>query len=340
MKVFFISPYVSGPSAVRFIQKAYVNGFEHEGYTCHSYNSKDLPKSSSVNPSPKIIFCDVVSSPFENDVFRRNIEAYRNNGAKILLWIYWPLLDQPSARAKAIKKHKVADLYIGEREKNAMVGFESETGFPYHTVPMFANSSYRKPAEFNASLAFDIAFVGAKLPKKKWFNDGIIKPLQRKYKVGLFGTNWTVQDNIKRAASKGLRIGKLNALAKLVDKSRFSISESDEMALYSSSKICLNFHEREHDLSQPHHIVNYRAFKIPACGGFQICDRVSGATNYFNEDELCMLECNEKQWFDQIEYFIHADSKRQQYIDRGMKRVQREHMDYHRVRMIMSLLGK
>jgi hypothetical protein len=315
-----------------------MNGFSHEGYTCHTYTSRDLPSCTGAQRTPKIIFCDVVSSPFEDDKFRRNIEAYRNNGAKILLWLYWPLNDQPYSRSEAIAKYNVADLYIGEREHDAMVGFEVDTGLTYNTVPMFANSSRYNTADFNPALAYDVAFVGAKLPKKKWFNEGIIKPLQAKYNVGLFGTNWTFSDNVKRAASKGLRIGHLNKLAKFVDSSRFTISEFDEMALYASSKICLNFHEREPDLTQPHHIVNHRAFKIVACGGFQICDRVKGMANYFKEDELCMVDCNEKQWFERIEYFIHADKERQQYVECGMKRVSEEHLDFHRVRHIESLL--
>lgn len=339
MKVFFITPYVNGPSAARFIQQAYMNGFEHEGYSCSSFNSLDLPESSTVNEVPKIIFCDVVASPFEDEVFRRKIEQYRNVGAKIILWLYWPLLDQPFSRSEIIKKCDVADLYIGEREKDSMESFEHETGFNYHTIPMFANSTHHKPAELDPKFTYDIAFVGSKLPKKKWFNDRLIKPLQKKYNVGLFGTNWKLQDNMKRVASRCLRIANLNNYAAIVDRSRFSISESQEMALYASSKICLNFHEREPDMSQPHHIVNYRAFKIPACGGFQICDRVKGAENYFTEDELCMVECNEKEWFERIEHFINADSERRKYIELGMKRVNRDHMDYHRVRLIESLLG-
>src|SRR5207248_8747832 len=58
---------------------------------------------------------------------------------------------------------------------------------------------------------------------------------------------------------------------------------------YSSAKICLNFHEREPDGSQPHYIVNQRTFKIPACGGFQMCDEVPAIRKYFSDSEIVLL---------------------------------------------------
>ena len=204
---------------------------------------------------------------------------------------------------------------------------------------MFAHSGLHMPVEFSKKFSFDVAFVGAKLPKKKWFNNNIIKPLKKKYSMGLYGTNWTIKDNLKRVFSKSSRIMKLQKLAKQIDKSRFTISDADEISLYSSSKICLNFHERENDLSQPHHIVNYRAFKITACGGFQICDKVEGLDNYFKDDELCRVDVNQKSWFEKIEYFINNPIERQSYIQKGIARIRKEHLDFHRVRKLESLLN-
>jgi spore maturation protein CgeB len=337
--IIFISPYLEGPSAARWIFKAWKTGFEHEGYNCIFCQPDELDKISQ-KLTPDLIWCDVVCSPVENKNFASSLEKMRSLGAKVLLWLYWPLWDLPSLRSEIIEKYDIADLYIGEREQDAMYGFEEKTGKKYHTLPMFANSKLHKPVNINNKFSYDLAFVGAKLPKKKWFNDRILKPSMRKYNVGLFGTNWTMADNIKRAGSKLSRIAHMPKLSTFIDKTRFSIPDSDEATLYSSSKISLNFHERAPDLSQPHHVMNHRAFKIIACGGFQICDRVKGMSKYFNEDELVMLDCNEDTWFEKIEYFLNSDKDRQAYIEKGMERVNKEHLDFHRVRQLESLLEK
>ena len=44
MEIYFIRPYLHGPSAARFIQDALSNGFKHEGYNCQSHSSIDIPK--------------------------------------------------------------------------------------------------------------------------------------------------------------------------------------------------------------------------------------------------------------------------------------------------------
>ena len=339
MNVMFISPYTSGPSAARFIQESFISGFRHEGYRCRAIDARRLPDHDFQDEPPAIIWCDVVCSPFEDDWFLKALRKAKNSGAKIVLWLYWPLSDLPLARTQAIKDNDVVDVCIGEREVDSMQHFIEDTGFAYYTIPMSANSSAHRVVPFNEDYAYDIAFVGAKLPKKRWFNEQIIVPLRKKYRVAVFGSNWTVADNFKRAASKVLRMSNLPNVAANIDKTRFSISEEDELSLYSSAKICLNFHEREADLTQPHHIVNFRTFKIPACGGFQICDDVKNMRQYFGEDELVTIECDRSKWFQQIEHYLHAPDERKQFVAKAYQRVRNEHMDYHRVRTLETLLG-
>ena len=43
---------------------------------------------------------------------------------------------------------------------------------------------------------------------------------------------------------------------------------------------------------------------------------------------------------DKIEYFLNSDKDRQAYIEKGMERVNKEHLDFHRVRQLESLLEK
>jgi spore maturation protein CgeB len=235
-------------------------------------------------------------------------------------------------------QYDIADLYCGEREADSMLHFEAQTGKRYVTMPQSANPSFHRPALFNPKFAYDVAFVGAKLPLKRWFNENVIAPLCKKYRVGLFGPCWTFRDNMLRAISKGARVIKYLPLARLCDRARISISEENEVALYASSKISLNFHEREPDNTQPHHIVNQRTFKIAACGGFQIVDPVAALPKYFASDEIVTAGFDSREWLDKVEYFLTHEAERKGIQERATARALGSHMAQNRVAQLEQLL--
>jgi len=121
-----------------------------------------------------------------------------------------------------------------------------------------------------------------------------------------------------------------------LNRFRITIPEEEERLLYSSAKICLNAHERETDLSQPHYILNQRTFKIPACGGFEICDWVPALRKYFVEDELVMAQ-DPSDWFKKIEYYLSHEDERKRIQKKGTERALREHTYHNRVQQIIDL---
>ncbi len=253
--------------------------------------------------------------------------------------VYWPMSDQPAARVDALARYDIADLYCGEREPDSMTGFGAHTGKRYVTMPQSANPRFHRPVPSDPKFAYDVAFVGAKLPHKRWFNDNILGVLRKRYRVGLFGPGWTVRDNTLRAISKGARMINYRPLARLCDNARFSISDEDEVCLYASSKVSLNFHEREPDNSQPHHIVNQRTFKIAACGGFQIVDTVAALPRYFASDEIVTAGFDARQWLDKVEYFLTHEAERKSIQERATARALSSHMAQNRVALLEQLLG-
>jgi len=337
--VIYNSPYLGGPGAAHWIVSSWREGFKHRGYAFHICEDPGQLAAKCEALRPDILFCDIVSTPIENATLRDLLTRLREQGTKVVLSIYWPMKDQPPARNEALTRFNIADLYCGEREADAMADFEDETGNQYKTMPLAANPQFHHPVPADPKFGYDITFVGAKLPKKRWFNETVLLPLCKRYQVGLFGPGWTLRDNTLRAISKASRMVKLTSLARLSDSQRFSISEEDEACLYASSKICINFHEREPDNSQPHHIVNLRVYKIAACGGFQIVDPVAALPQYFSSDEIVTAGFDQREWFDKIEYYLTHETERREIQERAIARAKGNHMAQHRVDYLEQLLG-
>jgi spore maturation protein CgeB len=338
-KVLYNCPYLTGPGAIRWIVASWGEGFTRSGYDFHVCDDVRLLAAKCRELKPDIFYCDIVSTPIEDEACRNLLREMRKRGTKVCMNVYWPMTDQPAARAGALMQYDIADLYCGERESDSMLHFEAQTGKRYVTIPQSANPSFHRPAPFNPKFAYDVAFVGAKLPQKRWFNENVLAPLCKKFRVGLFGPCWTLRDNTLRAISKGARVIKYLPLARLCDKARISISEENEVALYASSKISLNFHEREPDNTQPHHIVNQRTFKIAACGGFQIVDPVAALPKYFASDEIVTAGFDSREWLDKVEYFLTHEAERKGIQERATARALGSHMAQNRVAQLEQLLG-
>src|SRR5207302_1169071 len=230
------------------------------------------------------------------------LEHMRARSVKVVLGVYWPIESGvPPARIEMLRREDLADLYFGEREPEQMTRFEEETGKRYHVIPNAANPRMHFPVEPVREYAYDIVYLGANLRKKRWFAENVIRPLRKAYRVGVFGPGWSLQDTLLRAGSKACKLAHIYPVAQVIDRIRTSIPPEAERQLYSSAKICLNFHEREDDGSQPHYIVNQRTFKIPACGGFQLCDSVSAVRKYFREDEVIVASLDRDEWREKIE---------------------------------------
>jgi hypothetical protein len=338
-KVLFISPYVHGPGAIRFIVRSWEEGFRRCGYEFEVCDQPAQLIGRVEALRPDILYCDIVATPIERVELREAMARWRARGTKIVVNVFWPLLAQPEERAEVLRCYDIADVYCGEREPDSMASFETDTGKRYRTMPQSANPRYHFPAPVDARFAYDVVFLGAKLPHKRFFNEQIIAPIRSRYRTGLFGAGWTLRDNSLRALSKGARMIGWRALARRADSFRFSVSDEDENRLYSSAKICLNFHERESDNSQPHHIVNQRTFKIAACGGFQIVDPVRGLSQYFSSSEIVTAGFDTKEWLEKIDYFLRHEEERKAIQERATARALREHLAQHRVRLLESWLG-
>ena len=338
MRVLYHIPYPDGLGADRWICEGWREGFRALGHEFHLLTAADRLSARASTTSPDLFFTAVNLIDPERE--RATLRAMRGQGTKVLLWVHWPLEARiDPRRAEALRRDDVADLYFGEREPDQMELFQRETGKAYHVIPNAANPALHFPVPPVPRYRYDIVYLGANLRKKRWFDEHVLRPLRRKYRVGVFGPGWSARDQVLRAGSRLCRLAGAFGAAKAIDRARIAVPPEAERALYSSAAICLNFHEREDDGSQPHYIVNQRTFKIPACGGFQICDEVPAISKYFGDDEIVMIPLDPGEWMVRVEYFLRHAQEREAIRSRGAERARRDHLSTHRVKATLALLG-
>jgi spore maturation protein CgeB len=338
MRVLYHIPYPDGLGADRWICEGWREGFRALGHEFYLLTAGDRLIERARTMRPDLFFTAINLIDLERE--GATLRAMRARGTKVLLWVHWPLESRiDPQRAEVLRRDDVADLYFGEREPEQMEPFEQETGKLYHVIPNAANPALHFPVPQDARYRYDIVYLGANLRKKRWFAEHILRPLKKKYRVGVFGPGWSMRDQALRAGSRLCRLAGAFRIAKTIDQGRIAVPPDAERLLYSSAGVALNFHEREDDGSQPHYIVNQRTFKIPACGGFQICDEVPAIRKYFAEDELVMVPLDPGEWMRRIEHFLGHEDEREAIRSRGAQRALREHLSTHRVTTVLALVG-
>lgn len=332
LTILYHIPNPSATGADRWIYEGWRDAFVDLGHRFHEFTEYDDLWEKLEETKPDIFW--TAYNMFDLVRRRDELKRIRSKGVRIFMRLDWP---RKKDEVQVIREHEVADVYFDEREPESMREFERATGRKFHTVANAANKLLHYPGHFVEKYDYDIVYLGAKLPLKKWFFDNVLMPLTKRYRVGIFGPYWTVKDNILRAGTKLLRKVRFKAGVDFLNNRRILIPADEENLLYSSAKICLNFHEREEDGSQPHYILNQRTFKIPACGGFQICDHVPAIRKYFAEDEVVTAVYDPRDWFEKIEYFLEHEEERRRIQRKGTKRALKDHTYHNRVERILSL---
>jgi spore maturation protein CgeB len=121
---------------------------------------------------------------------------------------------------------------------------------------------------------------------------------------------------------------------------RITLTEEQEALLYKSTKLNLNFHERNNDLSQVNHLVNQRVFKIAGSGGLQLCDRVQAISDYFPNEEILTAGFDQDSWFGIIQDVVSNPSKYNEKRIQAMKTAHRYHTFQARVKSLIDLIDK
>ena len=334
MRILYHVPDPNSTGADRWIYEGWKHAFLDLGHQFFELTEGDELEEKIRKTKPDIFWTAINKiSVSEGKKILRKIRA---QGIKVFFMVDWPIKEE---EIRTIRTEEVADIFFGEREPESMAEFISTTGRAYHLIPNAADRFYHFPVDPVKKYQYDIVYLGAYLPKKKQFFEEVLFPLAKRYKVGIFGPYWTVKDNFLRVSQRIVRALKLKRCAGFLNRLRVVIPSEEENLLYSSARIALNFHEREKDGSQPHHILNQRTFKIPACGGFEICDEVPALRKYFTEDEM-VTAADKNDWFSKIDYYLTHEENRKKIQEAGTRRALTDHTYHNRVAQVMELYQK
>lgn len=188
-------------------------------------------------------------------------------------------------------------------------------GIPVVSLPLAADATVlsRRIEGPPGSLTSEVGFVGGIWSTKEAPLQRYLMPVLDRFSHTLVGKGWD---------RYGYRCSDL--------------PENMDHWVHGSCLVCPNVQQDSHR-ELPGMPCNERTFKIPAGGGFQICDPNSTLRSYFAEDEVPMAE-NETDFIEKVAHFIRHPGDRVSYIDRAKRKVLEEHTYHHRVAKLLDAL--
>ena len=180
-------------------------------------------------------------------------------------------------------------------------------GHPVHSIPMAANPAVHFPR--NASVKYDIGFIGTNSPTKRKETQTYLMPLLERYSAMLCGDHW----------GQGIP----------------PVPQNQAAGVYARVRICPNFH---HDFQKGRQLqLNERTFVIPACGGFEIMDESPILREYFSPEEMVQARSPE-EWLPLHQEWLRRDGERMEISARAHQRILREHTYFERAIQMLDLV--
>ncbi|MDD5731927.1 MAG: glycosyltransferase [Patescibacteria group bacterium] len=345
MKIAYHMPNPDSLNAYRTIYNGFKNAFFDLGHEFSTFTANDNLADFLEKNKPDIFFT-ATHFYYKKFLDFDLLKKYRDLGMKVFVKIdFW---DSPMNKGrineakslkddidtvKLIKKELYGDIFyhVVEQGDGRMKGFEAETGYKYHTIPLAADKIVLKDI-FEERFKVDISFIGTYLPQKKDFFNSYLFPLKNRYNTRIYGQDWSFGDRFIGLVQK---IGQFFNIPIVKSLRKPKLQLEDEGKIYKSSLVSVNIHE---DYQRKFGgDCNERTFKIPLCGGFEIVDGVACIGKYFKEGEEIIIAKDEKDWFEKIDYYIKNPEKRLPIIEAGKKRVLAEHTYHNRVEQIMGI---
>lgn len=325
MKILYQIVYIKGMGDDRFTYEGYRDAFEDLGHKVFVYTEKDNLQETLDKVKPDVFILDGIYLRLPEEAML--LAEWRRKGMKVIF--HGAITKQI---VNVINQYQMLDQYFAEIDP-----IEEFPNFPKNLFTkmhwLAASRKYHFPTALVEKYKCDICFVGANLPKKKEAFKKLLIPLFKKYHVKVYGVDW---DWLEKYFLHPLAvIERRFGLGGLIAKIRLNrqVPVEDENKVYSSAKICLNITESHPGITLK--TINARTFKIPASGGFEICDYVPQLREFFTEDEVVM-PLNEKKWFEKIDYYLKNKDARKKIQVKGTERALCEHTFHSRVKQILS----
>jgi glycosyltransferase involved in cell wall biosynthesis len=343
LKILYHFPFPETVYAGKFIYEGYKSAFTKLGHTFYTLTHDD-----NLNSVLERIHPDIFISSLHRYALKfldlDLLKLYRKKYGLIYfnsIPTWKKLSNQPGCSnlekdgelVSLIKKGMAGDAfyYWIEQDSPYMEGFTKNTGYPYHTILLAADTE-RYYFDPDPKYAHDISYVGHYLKEKRIFINNHLLPLKKEHDVGIYGSDWVLPDRLLGYFQKGAQYFNIPYL-----KSIRKVPLICDRKVYSSTTINLNIHGDFQSLNGSD--INERTFKILACGGFEICDNVGQVRKYFTEKELVAAK-DPSEWFEKIEYFLKYPEKRLPYIEAGRKKVLAYHTYINRANQFIDIYHK
>lgn len=327
MKILYHIPYPKGIGDDRTIYEGYKYAFEDLGHEFFPFTERDSLADTLRVFAPDFFITSLnMIQPHKNAEILR---GYRRSGGVVLMKA-GILAETEKELFRLIREDYLADIYAAELE---VPDFQRSTGKELRMLALAASRKYHFPAAPTKKYACDIVYVGANLPKKRDLFRRRLFPLMRKYDVKVFGPDWEILDRAMLHPLAKLERITLGTGVVSDFRIRRQVPYEEENQAYASAKISLNFHEQMGDGKT--FLLNGRTFKIPASGGFEICDLVPLLRRFFDEDEVVMAE-DDADFFKKVDYYMTHEAERKRIREKGTARAQKDHTYHNRASMILD----
>ena len=344
--VAYHNPYPDSVYANRYIAAGMQNGFRALGWDVVEFSPGQRLEEFLTAHRPRIF---ITSSHF---LYRKQLDFEllrswrKQNGLVLLTKIdFWTspfprgrlnearsMKDDDEAK-RLVKKGLLADHYFNAVVQGdaRMEGFAAFAGQGYETVPLAADPAAMHP-EPDGRYAADISFIGANLPTKRRTIDEWLLPLGRRYDLKVYGPDWTRRERVVGFVAKAGQYFNVPVVRSL---QKPELPREDEALVYASSKVLVNLHE-DHQV-QFGGDCNERTFKIPFCGGLEICEDVACVRDYFVDGEEILIATSRDDWFDKIDHYLRRPEEARRIGQAGRDRVLANHPYEHRARQLIAL---
>jgi spore maturation protein CgeB len=340
VRVLYHQPSRHNLYAGRFIYEGYRDAFTDLGHDFHTFTNLD-GLARVLDETRPDLFITGTHGVYLKALDMVTLQAWRERGLVVFANtgpLEYPTdpghsLSRQVELLRLVRERRFADAYFSYFQPERMADFERVTDYRHHTVLLAANKLLHFPVEPEPGLRSDAVFIGAYLPRKRETFRRLLDPLRQRYDVRVYGRDWTRLDRwvgVAQRASQFLNLRLLDRLRTL------DVPLDRERAIYSSTKIGLNIHERQQRALGED--FNERTFKILACGAFELCDDVAVVRRYFKADEL--VTAGDDEWLPTFDHYVRSDDERRRVQARGTRKVLEHHTYHNRVDQLLGVYAE
>jgi spore maturation protein CgeB len=194
-------------------------------------------------------------------------------------------------------------------------------------LPMAAHPPVHRPLELSAEERLrwgaPVGFMGCGYPNRVRIFSHLV---ERGLRLRIWGTSWPRQ----------------GPLAPLVAEGGRRLSSQEVVKVYNACAVVVNLHSSPEptDGVASQDFVNPRTLEVPACGGFQLVDRVRGLEELLRPGREVAVFTREEELVEMAHHYLAHPDQRQRIAAAGYRRVLAEHTYYHRMeRLLTHTLG-